>query len=177
MSSSASEAGSWLRPGAPFPAFVEASLEAIAAEAPAAHRVLTSTLSGRCIALTVDGEYVTLRFGEGRVFIDSEPTPADAWLTTSRAAIFALVDGEHSLETALDSGGLDIVAEVDALLVCLDGLAAYFAGAVRAPSMAVLLAVFRDSSSPQPGTTTPRTGVGSSAVGSHDSHRPSRQRG
>jgi hypothetical protein len=122
-----------------FGAFLRTSLAILESEVPAQRRAMAEHLAGRVLAIAVDGDIVDLAF-DGTVL--GVPVRR-VELTSTRAAILAVVDGDRTLADALLDGSLFLRGALDDVLACHDALMAYLHGAVRAPSFPLLLRRFR----------------------------------
>jgi hypothetical protein len=133
--------------------FVARSLELLRVEQPDAFARMCDALAGRHVRLSLAEDVLDLHFSPADVQVRprrSVPVAAGTSIeaasvevATDRATIVALVDGSHSLMSAVMADALILRAGTDALLAFHDGLAFYLHGAVRAPGFPSLLAAFR----------------------------------
>ena len=136
------QSSSSLAPDGSFRGFLERSLEAIAAEMPAAYDALCATLGCRRVVLGIDAERVGIRC-DGRRLAVGDPDPgATVEFRSSPHTLRGLTSGRLSfLDAALDDRLL-LRGAVDEIVVFYDGLLAYLRGAVRSPSLPGLLDAF-----------------------------------
>lgn len=122
-----------------FAVFLAASLEALAREAPGAHRRMCAALDGDAVLFTVDGADVSVTCVGGDARIARGVAGAGVRVRTSTQDILALIDGEVSLAGVIEDERLWLQGPLDALGRFHDGLQSYLDGAVRAPAFPVLL--------------------------------------
>ena len=101
-------------------------------------------LAPRALELDVDDEVVTIRFDHRGIIEFVSPAPAAVSLRTSRAAILAMIDGQHSLVSAVLAGILDLRGRPADVSAFHDGFTRYLEGGVRARSFPRLLEEFRE---------------------------------
>ena len=126
---------------------MEASFTALRGEVPSAYAAMCGRLSPRRLVLRVDGETIGLRFERTEAaFVPAAKHPA-VELETSRRTILDMIDGRHTLVTAVLADEMCLRGSPADVLAFHDGLTAYLHGGVRAPSFRPLLAEFRSGSS------------------------------
>ena len=127
---------------------MEESFAALRGEVPSAYAAMCACLAPRWLVLRVDGETVGLRFARTEAtFVPTTKSPA-VELTTSRGTILDMIDGRHTLLTAVLAEGMWLRGRPADVLAFHDGLTAYLHGGVRAPSFRPLLAEFRGEEGP-----------------------------
>jgi hypothetical protein len=115
------------------------SLEALRREVPAAYRAMCQALDARELCLRVDGAPIVLAFsGESHRFL-ARPGRAPIEIRTAEETLHQLIDGELSLLEAVLSERVVVLASIDDLLRCEEGLSSYLRGAVRSPSFPRIL--------------------------------------
>ena len=131
--------------------FVARSLDILRAQQPDAFGRMCALLEGRVVELVIDEDLVRMVFSETDVDVAAHravPGPAtgprpSVFVAASRASILDLVDGRHTLMSAVLDDVLVLRASVDDVLAFHDGLHFYLHGAVRAAGFPALLAAFR----------------------------------
>jgi hypothetical protein len=119
------------------------SFAALRAEVPSAHATMCARLAPRRLVLRVDDEAVGLRFAPAEAtFVGASRNPA-VELATSRRTILDMIDGRHTLLTAVLAELMWLRGRPADVLAFHDGLTIYLHGGVRAPSFRHLLAEFR----------------------------------
>jgi hypothetical protein len=119
------------------------SLGHLASEVPDSYRLLIAELGPLVIEFDIDGELFSLRGGRWLEVADGAACAADARVTTSRAAILAVLDAKVALREAVQAGGVDVCGSLDNVVRAHDALIAYGHAAVRAPSLPGLLSLLR----------------------------------
>jgi hypothetical protein len=125
--------------------FIEMSLSALKQEAPAFYVRLCDGLDGRTVDIRGDGEPFALSFCQSAARSGPAHGAADVRLAVDRSTILALVDGEVSLEDALEQDRLYVRGNLQHVLQVFEGLVTFVRGAIRCPSSPQLLADFRSS--------------------------------
>lgn len=120
-----------------------ASMARIAEEAPRHHRRLCEVLLGEEVAISVDGRTTVVRFDRGGVTVGGPVGNSSVCVRTSREAILDLADGRVTLLEAVLTDRLELVGHRDAILRFHDGLLVWFHGAVRSPTVEILLDAYR----------------------------------
>jgi hypothetical protein len=123
--------------------FVERSLTALEREAPAFHAQLCSTLRGRRVRITGDGDPFALRFDAGTVTNTEPDGSEDVLLSVGNQALLELVDGQLSIEEALRQDRLEMRGQLRGVVDVFDALVIYVRGAIRCPACPPLLSEFR----------------------------------
>lgn len=126
----------------PFSRYLTTSLAHIERDVPNTYALLRASLGARRLRIEVDGEAVSV-WNDGSRLAVGDLRSTDILAVTRRAAIVGLVDGEMSLEEAVDRGAVDLFGAVDDLLAGLDALMAYLNGAARCPELLDLMDAFR----------------------------------
>jgi hypothetical protein len=120
------------------------SLDHLASEVPESYHHLVRMLGPLVVELDVDGELFSVR-GRGRLEVaHGAAGEAGARVSTSRAAIVDVLDGEMALHQAVEAGHVDVCGSLDDVVRAHDALIAYAHAAVRAPSIPGLLAALRN---------------------------------
>ncbi len=134
--------------------FVARSLGVLREQQPDAFGRMCGCLEGRHVRLRLAEDVLDLRFHSDDVDLRPtrsvplspqralEPAPS-VEVTTDRRAILALVDGTHTLMSAVMADELILRGSVDGLLAFHDGLGFYLHGAVRSLGFPGLLHAFR----------------------------------
>jgi len=138
--------------GGPLLAIIADGFRALAAERPDELARLCALLDGRRLALTVDGEAISVAFAAATVSLAraSDAAPSVA-LTLSRRLIADVIRAETTLAGALLDGRLVAVGALDELERLHDALLVYVHGATRAPTFPSLWRRFR-ALDPEPPT-------------------------
>ncbi|KGI68012.1 SCP-2 sterol transfer family protein [Mycolicibacterium rufum] len=119
------------------------SVDHLADEVPASHRLAVDALGALVVGLHVDDERFFLTGGDRLVVADGEPATADVQITTSRDAIVGVLDADIALQEAIDTGAVAVVGSLDDVVRVHDTLHAYVHAAVRAPAQTELLDALR----------------------------------
>jgi hypothetical protein len=124
--------------------FLARSLAVLEREMPRSHARLCAVMRDRCAAFRVDGPPVLLAFGDGGPTLGPlAGTAPGVECELSKQTILDLVDGRLSLEEAVRGDRFLLRAPVRELQVFFEALQLYFRGAVRCPSLPVLLEAYR----------------------------------
>ena len=134
----------------PFGEMLRRSFAVLEREAPAHLSALGVALGASAVDFAVDGDAVRVAVGAGgRVAVGAiGESPPAVQVFSSRAAILALVDGQHTLAGAVRDGVLDLSGRPYEIARFLDALVIYLHGAVRCPGMPAILAHWRDLGGP-----------------------------
>lgn len=133
-----------------FQQFLRRSLEVLERELPAGYADVASRLGSRAVKIEVDGERLCL-VGNG-VELSLAPTPLHpaASARSTASALRAILEGEHTLDSAILADTITLQGSLPQLAVFYETLHAYFNAAVRCPSFAQLLDDYFESTSPTP---------------------------
>jgi hypothetical protein len=128
--------------------FLRRSLEVLERELPAGYADVASRLGRRAVKIEVDGERLCL-VGNG-VELSLAPTPLhpDASARGTSSALRAILQGEHTLDSAILADAITLQGSLPQLAAFYETLHAYFNAAVRCPSFAQLLDDYFESTSP-----------------------------
>lgn len=128
-----------------FAAFLGASLGLVERQQPGFYAGLCRALEGLRLGVEVDGERSWVGLVGGRVGVLPRGEGAvDVEVRATRGAVLELLDGRHTLLSAVLAERLWLRGRPDALLGFDDALGAYLHGAVRAPGMPALLRAYRE---------------------------------
>ena len=127
----------------PFAAYLTESLDRIAGDVPWAYAAILARLGARVVRVRLSGEALTIRGDGGRVRLGDDGS-GDVEVSTVRAELVALADGEMTLEEAVTAERLELRGRVDDLMAGLLALEAYLHGAVRCPELSGLMDAFRE---------------------------------
>lgn len=130
----------------PFARSLGRSLAALRSELPWIYARLCHELAPREVAITVDGERVSVAAGREELAVLEAPRDPAVRAVTSRRAILDLIDARLTLPQAVWDGHVELYGAVPDLAAFHDGLMIYLHGAVRAPSFPALLRSFREES-------------------------------
>jgi hypothetical protein len=125
-------------------AVLRRSLDHLAAEVPASHRLLADELGSLVVQFEVDGEVFAVRGDERIEVVDGGAPDPGPRVVTSRSAILDVLDAELTLGDAVEAGRVQVRGALDDVLRAHDALIAYAHAAVRAPSSPRLLAALRE---------------------------------
>lgn len=138
-----------------FAACLRLSLGTLRLECPEAYQRVCDCLAPLTVALTLDGDSVTLAFHPVliRVVPASGPTARrngrragtqpDVQASTSRCTILDLLEARSTIEDAILSDAIMLRGRVGDLARFYDALLYYVCGAVRCPSFPAILAGYR----------------------------------
>ena len=101
-------------------------------------------LRGLCVVLHIGDEVIPLRFSAVGVALMPDDGGAHVVLSADHAMIFALVDGEVTIEAAVRQNRLRLRGTPAHLVRFHEGLMLWLHGAVRCPSFPQILADTRD---------------------------------
>lgn len=123
--------------------FLQESFNTLERECRPAFTGLCTTLSHLSLGFRVDEEEIYLTFLPDQVFFLPLPPAEYLEITTSKAAVLALVDAELTLYEAVAHDKMIIRGDSRAIARFYDGLMLYLKGAVRSPTFPRLLDRFR----------------------------------
>jgi len=138
-----------------FAACLRLSLDTLRLECPEAYQRVCDCLAPLTVALSLDGDPVTLAFHPGliRVIPPGGPAagrnggragaPPDVQASTSRSTIIDLLEARSTIEDAILSDAILLRGRVEDLARFYDALLYYVCGAVRCPSFPAILAGYR----------------------------------
>jgi hypothetical protein len=126
-----------------FSALLRQSLIVLERERPDVATRLAATLALLPVTIAVDDERLGLRSDGMRLRVGEPDLHAPVTVTTGRATILALVDGDVALVDAVLADDVLQIGQADDLARFQDALWLYLQGAVRAPSFPELLRAFR----------------------------------
>jgi hypothetical protein len=135
--------------GSDLRSLVVRSLATLAREAPAFHARLRQAMDGQRVCIASDGARFTLCFDRDDVTSTAADGTEEVFVGTDRRTLLALTDGVLSLQEALARDRLDVRAGIAGAASLFDGLQIYLRGAIRCPSMPLLLVDLRDEGSGQ----------------------------
>jgi hypothetical protein len=128
-----------------FGAFLRKAMTALEQEHPEAWAGLCRALRRRQVTLHVDDEVVPLAFLLGSVVFLPLAGEAHVVLHTDTPTVFRLVDGQCSLEQAVQQDRLRLFGRPGDVIRFHQGLMQWLHGAVRSPSFPRLLREFRQA--------------------------------
>jgi hypothetical protein len=138
-----------------FAACLRLSLDTLRLECPEAYQRVCDCLAPLTVALSLDGDPVTLAFRPGLIRIVPAGGPAagrnggragiqpDVQASTSRSTIIDLLEARSTIEDAILSDAILLRGRVGDLARFYDALLYYVCGAVRCPSFPAILAGYR----------------------------------
>lgn len=126
-----------------FQRHLRAALAAVERETPSYHAAMVSALGPRVVLAEVDDECVALRTAGGRVQLDADAPAPSVLARSTHASLRALLAGAESVTEALLAGRLFLQGALADLLALETALGHFLRGAVRAPSLPLVLASYR----------------------------------
>jgi hypothetical protein len=112
-------------------------------EFPRAYFLICSSLVGRTISLTVDGETMFLECKAFELVFRDRIEDLEVRIVTDGSTILDAVDGVITIQEAIRTGRLFAGGRSDHLTACHAALLFFVRGAVRSPSFPMLLDEFR----------------------------------
>ena len=126
-----------------FFAFLAQSMRILEKEAPERYASLSLAMGDMQAQLTANGSARIVRFDGSRFVLEREDVKADVDVEFASDTILDLVDGELSLEEAINSEVLWIRGAVEVVENFYDAVLIYIDGAMRSPGFLNLLKEFR----------------------------------
>jgi hypothetical protein len=123
--------------------FLAQSMRILEQEAPERYASLSLAMGDMQAQLTTNGSARIVRFDGSRFVLEREDIKADVDVEFTSDTILDLVDGELSLEEAIDSEVLWIRGAVEVVEHFYDAVLIYIDGAMRSPGFLNLLKEFR----------------------------------
>ena len=123
--------------------FLAQSMRVLENEAPGRYQSLTMALGGMQAQLTADGSARVVRFEGSRFVLKNESGDVDVDVVFTSDTILGLIDGELSLEEAINNETLWIRGAVEIVEQFYDAVLVYVDGAIRSPGFLNLLKDFR----------------------------------
>jgi hypothetical protein len=101
---------------------------------------------GISLQIDMDEECIGIRFMEDEILVTilDDTSLLSLRLETDRKTVLKLLEGNLSVLEAVERGILDVWGHLDDIIHLYDSLMIYFSGAVRCPSLPLLLDRFRD---------------------------------
>lgn len=127
-----------------FTDFLDAALRQLETDWPVGARRLGRTLGDRVVALRVGRDRCRVVGGPGPARVVRRGGDGDVEVDTDKTTLLALVDGELDVLSAARGDRLYVRGDVAGLAVFDDVLGLFVQGAVRCPSLQLLLENYRD---------------------------------
>jgi hypothetical protein len=134
--------------------YLERCLDALEAEVPVAHGLVVRALTGRAVAIDIEGDRVTLAMASGRHCLTRGVDAGCAVeLALTEAVIGRLLDARCTVLDAVLGGEVVLRGAAEDLAALHDALLAFVHGAIRSPTAPRLLESYRDRAAPSKGWT------------------------
>lgn len=124
-------------------AALKSALDVIERDQLAAYVSIADALAGLTIACEVDGDHFSVKGGRRLLIEVGEHSGADVRVSTRRAAILALIDGDLQLIEAVRMRDLRVVADISLMVQLSRAQRAFAEGAARARRVRPILDAFR----------------------------------
>jgi hypothetical protein len=128
--------------------FLRCSLATLQAELPSGYAAMAEALGRRDVDVDVDGERLAICGNARHLAIADAAINPTAYARASNDALRAILNGSHSLESAVLAELIELRGPLDDLVAFYEALKAYFNAAVRCPSFAGLLAEYLAAAAP-----------------------------
>ena len=122
-----------------FQRFLRRSLDVLQRELPAGYAEVATRLGRRAVKIEVDGERLCLMGDGSELSIAPIPLRPAASASGTSAALRAILEGKHTLDSAILADAITLQGTLPQLAAFYETLHAYFNAAVRCPSFAQLL--------------------------------------
>jgi hypothetical protein len=132
-----------------FRKFLVRSLGTLERELPAGYRAMVQALGQRDVQVEVQREQLAICCDGTRLAIADATLKPAARARASYAALRSILEGEHSLESAVLAELLDLRGALPDLVAFYEALRSYFNAAVRCPSFAGLLSEYLNATQPE----------------------------